>query len=253
MTTSSIVTRTTHILDILAEAPEPMSFSQIVDASGLPKSSVHRLLSILLAENLLEQDIEGQNYRPGPRLLRWGTQLLNPRNLPSAAAPELERLNRQTACHAALSVLDKHSVLYLKTMETGGDVRWAPRVGEHSPLHASAAGKVLLAFSPKPKLERILAEIRLEAYTPYTITDRSRLKDELDTVIELGYAVCNREEFLQVNGLAAPVLDQYNEALAAISLWQTRENLPPGGLERHLPTLTAAAQSVSRQFGWNPI
>ena len=140
-------------------------------------------------------------------------------------------------------------VLYIKTVDSMEPYRLAPRVGEYSLIHASAAGKVMLAHLRPAKREAIVAELALERCTENTITSRRAFAKELREVAKRGIALCDREEFLLVNGISAPVIGHHGEVVAAISLWDLAERKPINTLLRNEADLRAAARALSSRLG----
>lgn len=249
---SSIVTKLARVLDVVTSSAVPLGFTQIVALAELPKSSTHRLLSILVGEGLLEHDEAGRTYQPGPRLVGWAVGALNANDLPRLAAPAMERLHAASGAHVCLSILDAKGVLYIKTIDAGEPDRMTPRVGEHSPVHAAAAGKAMLAHVGEMRRKAWLADASLERFTERTITDRRVFEAELRRVRDAGFATCDREEFLRVVGIAAPVIGHGEATVAAISLWTTVDRAGLPDLLKHRAALVAAARGLSERLGGLP-
>lgn len=249
MTFSSIVSRASAVLDLVCASNAPLSFSNVVKQSGLPKSSAHRILSILVEERLVAFDGVRQTYQPGGRMLAWATGALRVNDLPDLCAGAMEHLNVVTGAHVALSILDGSSVLYLKTVDPVEPYRLAPKVGERSPLHVSAAGKVLLANLPLQKRQLIQDDLVLERFTEHTISDARAFEAELENTRATGYAVCDREEFLQISGIAAPIIGHQGEMFGAISVWNTVDRQSAEALLGFGPELASATSDLSARLG----
>jgi DNA-binding IclR family transcriptional regulator len=251
-TSSSIVTKLSRVMDVVTSSSAPLGFAQVVSLAELPKSSTHRLLSILVGEGLLEHDVTNRTYQPGPRLVGWAVGALNANDLPRLAAPAMERLHAQSGMHVCLSILDAQGVLYIKTIDAGEPDRMTPRVGEHSPVHASAAGKAMLAHVGEGRRRAWLADATLERCTEHTITGRRAFETELRRVRDAGYATCDREEFLRVVGIAAPVIGHGDTTVAAVSLWTTVDRAGLPELLTHRAALVATARGLSERLGGLP-
>lgn len=247
---SSIVTRSALILEQVCSTTTPPTFSQLVASTGLPKSSVHRLLSILSGEDLIALDPRHQTYGPGSRLIGWAASILRAGDLPVLSTPALEGLVEKTGAHACLSILDGTGVLYLKTVNAGIPFRLAPRVGERSPLHACAAGKALLAYLPAGQCEAILRALSCERFTEHTLVTRQALEAALRQVRTDGIATCDREEFLQVVGISTAVFDANGDPVAAVSLWDTTDRRDLDGLLRHRDAVLQAGAAISKRLGY---
>lgn len=246
---SSIVAKSAVLLDIVCASRTPLTFTRLVELSGMPKSSTHRILAVLVAERLLSFDPDRQTYQPGLRLLGWSTRALSANDLPSIATDIMESLNQRTGAHVCLSVLAGTAVLYIKTVDSIEPYRLAPRVGEYSLIHASASGKVMLAHQRPAKRDAIVAELNLERCTENTITSRRAFAKELRDVAKRGIALCDREEFLLVNGMSAPIFGHHGEVVAAMSIWDLAERKPIEALLRNESDLRAAAQALSTRLG----
>ena len=252
MTTSSIVTKSARVLDAICATSSPVSFTDVVKASGLPKSSTHRILSILAGEGVLAFDAERQTYQPGLRLIGWAAAAFRLNDLPGVAVATMDRLGDLTGAHVALSVPDEVSVLYLKAVDSFEPYRHAPRVGERSPMHASAAGKTMLAHMLPRQREAALSRLRLERYTEHTIVNRGEFLVDLAKAKDSGFAICDREEFLQVAGIAAPVFGNNGDVAAAISLWNVIARQDVDDLLAFAPDLLSATASLSARLGYLP-
>ncbi len=249
MPTSSILTKAMGIIDLITAAPAPLTLAEVSDRSGLPKSSAHRLLVLLREAGALSYDAELQTYVPGPRLMRWGVQTMQSNNLAALAAPHMKALCRETGMRVALSIMDDDAVLFLHTIETGAPFRLAPKVGQHSPLHASAAGKLFLASRAKDDLSAFLVSYEFEQCTEFTITDAEVLSAEIGKVQKQGFAVSAREEFRQTSGFAMPIKDVNGKTIAALSIWNVGGIDLVDSLVSHLETVSDAVTAIQTGFG----
>ena len=252
MPNSTILTKALGLLDLVAASPVPLTLGDIVDQSELPKSSVHRLLVLLREAAVLAYDPEQQTYGPGSRLMRWGVQTLQTDRLASLSAVHMKALCRETGLRVALSVLDQNAVLYVRTCETGAPFRLAPKVGQTSPLHACAAGKLFLAGLTEAKLAETLAEYEFEQCTEFTITDAPTMTQALQSVRQNGFAVSAREEFRQICGLAVPVRGANGAVLAALSIWDVGDLELLESLKSHIATLESTASAIQLSYGQMP-
>ena len=108
---SSIVTKCTEVLDILAQAGRPLGFTEIVQESGFVKSSTHRVLGVLKSEGLVET--QGRNYLLGPKILNWAARAWHQTDLQQVVSGELEALSEATGQNAALAIINKYTPLCL--------------------------------------------------------------------------------------------------------------------------------------------
>ena len=122
-------------------------------------------------------------------------------------------------------------------------------VGEHAPLHLTAVSKAMLAFPPDKQRKALLTELRLERFTEHTITEPAQLEHGLQAVREQGYAESDREEFLQVCGIAAPLRDDEGQVAAAVCLWMPTAQASRDDLRGFVQALLGASEGISTRLG----
>jgi DNA-binding IclR family transcriptional regulator len=245
---SSIVDKCATVLDTLAGSQNTMSFTELVDSTGFTKSSTHRIIAILLGEGMLAYDERTRSYTLGPRVLNWARAAWQKTDLQQISDADLTELREQTGVNVAVSILSGDAILFIRTMDAKS-VRYAAKVGELSPLHCTAAGKLFMAFDPATENLVLSADYELEKFTETTITNPALLVKELEKVRKSGYARCDREEFLQVCGIAAPIFDYQSKIIAALSLWAPTKMASISDLTQHAALLTKTADIKSGRFG----
>lgn len=176
--------------------------SEIGRALGVPKSSAHRLLASLARRGLVEQDDKGR-YRPGIALLALGLGALEREPLAAAARPILERESEATGETAFLTVARRGRIFVLDKSEGASFLRVAPSIGVEVPVHATAVGRLHLAFAPDSV---VLAKEPWPAFTDATPVQRAQLEREVEQARRRGWAE-NRDGWIQgLTVVAAPVL-----------------------------------------------
>jgi len=176
--------------------------SDIGRSLGVPKSSAHRLLASLLRRGLVEQDEHGR-YRPGIALVALGLGALEREPLATAAHPVLERESHATGETAFLTVARHRRIIVLDKREGAAVLRVAPGIGSEVPVHATAVGKLHLAFAPET-IE--LPPKPWPGFTRSTPTTDAALQREVARARSRGWAV-NRDEWIAgMTVVAAPVL-----------------------------------------------
>ena len=248
---SSIVAKCAAVIDILSNARRPLGFKEITETSGLVKSSAHRILSVLLSEELVEYDQLSKTYQVGPRLNAWGRAIWNGMDMQMDPSAELDALCEHSNMNAAISILDHDSVLYMRTLNSV-PFRIASHPGDHALLHCTAAGKVFLASMSSHRCEQMIDKLQFERMTEYTIQDPARLKSELEVTRNRGYGLAVQEEHFQVIGMAAPIRDIQGEVTACLSLWSLVDRTSADEVERFAPELLATTERISRRSGYAP-
>src|SRR5215469_4670614 len=199
---SGTVEKALDVLFHLHGAAQPRGVSAIARALGLPKSSVHRLLAALGQRGLVEQDAHGR-YRLGIGLVALAVGLLDREPIVLAARPVLEAAAQSLGETLFLTAAREGEITVLDKVEGPGFLRAAPRIGERVPLHATAVGRLHLAFAPD---EVALPDGPLHGFTPRTRTERAAVLREVALARRRGWAE-NREEWIPgLVVVAAPVL-----------------------------------------------
>ena len=129
---SSIVAKCVGIVDLLADGNRAMGFTEIVERSGLVKSSAHRILGILVSEKLIELNPGDKKYWLGPKMMNWAVSVWHHADIQQAVTNELDELAESCRHNVALAVLGDKGVLYLRTVETY-QLRYVPKAGEQAP------------------------------------------------------------------------------------------------------------------------
>ncbi|MFN8100989.1 MAG: IclR family transcriptional regulator [Mycobacterium sp.] len=237
---TSMVARVAMIMNVFDRTGRAQRLDQVVTQTGLPRSSVHRILTQLHDARLLERGPDG--YRVA------ASSVSGPRDqslLRSAASPVLERLNADTSLVVHLGVLTGAEVVYLDKVSGGSGVAVPTRVAGRTPAHASALGKAMLATVPAEVLDRMLGPT-LPKSTPATIADRPTLHQELARIRSRhGLAYDDQELAVGLASVAAPITLADGE-VAGISLTGA---MSAHRLTRMAPFLTRAARGISERIG----
>lgn len=200
------------ILDLLAEAGDGLSVTELAEALGVDKASASRLVATLTRYGYAEKDEVTRRFLLGPQVVSLSRSVLTRLPLREAAKPYLRQLMEATGECAHLAVPAQGKALYIDQVESPATLRVNAAVGTMNPLHCTALGKVLLAFG------EVEMPASLEAFTPRTITDPETLRRHLEEVRRLGYAVDDEEFDPGVRCIAAPVFDFRGRAVGSIGI-----------------------------------
>ncbi len=239
-----------RLLKAFLSRDEPLGPSELGRRLGLGKSTVHRLLTTLTAEGLLEQDPRTGGYRLGIVMFELGEAVRVHMDLHAAAGPVLGMLREETRETAQVGVLDRGEVVYVDRLESSHTLRLFTETGRRVPAHCSSSGKVLLAFLPEQARAGLLDSLPLPALTPDTITDPALLYAELDQVRARGWAEAVNEREIGVASIAAPVRDHRGDVVAAISIGAPIIRLGAAQRRRLARPVMEAGDAVSRRLGW---
>jgi DNA-binding IclR family transcriptional regulator len=218
------------------------SLTEIARLNGLPISTAHRLATELAAWGILERTNDA-HYRAGAQLKVIGSVAAHVPGLQERARRVMEDLADAIHAHVRLGVLKDLDVAFLEKAPGNRPVSTfcaTPRV----PVHATAMGKALLAFSSPSTVETIISR-GLERYTPFTLTTPERLRHSLSVTRLTRVAVARRELDLETAAMAVPVFGPGGSVLAALEL-AVRD--PKRDLLPLQPALLVAARSLSREL-----
>jgi len=211
------VEKAMRILDVFSHTRPELSVGELSQELDIHKSIVSRLVSSLCQGRLLEQDPVTRKVRVGVGAFRLGSVFANQEHVVQRLLPFLGTLTSRTDQSTHAMVLDGALGLVVATVDSPNALRVITRVGEHRHLHATSAGKILLAFSPPPLLKAVAASPGLPGLTPDTITDVGVLEQQLEDIRASRLAWNIGESQPGVGGVAAPVLDEVGNIVAAIA------------------------------------
>ena len=183
------------LLEVIASKDEFVTLQGLVEETGLPKPTLHRMLHQLESARLLQREHDGRSYGTGARLRRLAENLLLNDTAHSARRAVLRRLKDEIGESCNITTLSGGDVLYLDRVETAAPLRFYLHPGSRVPAHCSASGKLFLAQMTPAQRARVLGPGPMQRYTPNTITDPEALERELEKVRREGYAL-DDEEFL---------------------------------------------------------
>jgi DNA-binding IclR family transcriptional regulator len=242
------IDRATAILKALASGPRRLGVSELADRLGLARPTVHGLLQTLQSHGFVEQDRSSDKYQLGPGLLQLGYSYLDLNELRARSIPYADRLATRTSAAVRVGVMHGSSVVVVHHVFRPDSTFGVLEVGLQLPLHASALGKAILAFSPSQVIDDELSE-PLARLTKQTL-DETALLSELNTIRDQGVASERDEAVLGESSVAAPIFDHAGTAVGAIGVVDATERIFPRGLAKGLSAaVSEAARGVSRELG----
>jgi DNA-binding IclR family transcriptional regulator len=214
------VVRSLRLLEALANADGgDVGVVDVARATGLSQATAHRLLATLGGEGYVAQSTTTSRYRLGPRLFALATAAESEiAALRASATPVMHELQEALGETVNLSVLDRRHIIYVDQVESERAIRAFNRTGNRVAAHASAAGKVLLAFEPEAVLDGLAHGAPLEALTAATTTAPRELIAQLDEIRARGYAFDLGEHDEDVVCVAAPITAAGRRPAGALSV-----------------------------------
>ncbi len=239
------VTRALSVLDALAEAGVELGTNEIARRTDINASTVSRLLATLRDADLVEHDADSGRYRLGLRLVQLGNAVLERLDLRELARPQLQALAAVTQETATLSLPGARNAITIDFIQSPSSVQSVAEVGRPSVGHATATGKVMLAFAGTP-----LPSEPLEAYTPRTISSLGALALELERVRASGCAQSVGEREEDLNAVAAPVWNSRGSLAAVVGVQGPASRFRVKAMRSALAPLREGASALSGALGW---
>ncbi len=205
------------LLDYFTTREPELSLSQLSEKSGLYKSRIHRLCGTLVVSGFLVR-MPWSSYRLGPKLLKLGKIYENTNTILSISRPIMKQLANRTGESVALFALDGETSVCLAREFGSSRLVFSINEGDPMQLHASAAGRVMLAFGTEELRDKVLNVKHLERFTPLTMVDPGTIKVELAAIRIRGYGINRGERELEVAAIAAPVFNHDNAVNAALAV-----------------------------------
>lgn len=210
--------RAMAILEIVAESPRGIGLTDISKKVKLHNSTTFHLAKTLVAIGLLRQEPISRHYRIGPRLFGIAAGALDELELLNVAEPILIELAQQSDTTSHIAVRAGDEVIIIGKYDSASTICIAERIGSARPAHATAIGKILLASLSVDELNNFFARTPLTSYTPATIVEERRLRQELDEVRQSGFALDNGEFNAEVRCVASSVCDFHGRVIAAVGI-----------------------------------
>lgn len=237
-----------RILEHVAFSPEPDGVTQIADAAGIAKSAAFKHLHTLIDHGLVTQDPSTSRYRLGPKAWLIGQQAQSLNDITAIALPFMLAARNDTGLAVVLSTPTPSSAYVVLTCPSTHQIEIGVRTGSHLALHASAQGKVFLALGDMINLTE-LQKTALTAVTPHTVTDWTRLQEQLEQVRQSGFASAPQEALLGINAMAAPIFNYDHKLIGSIGFVGSVQHIPDAPDDALVARLLRLTNDISRALG----
>lgn len=250
-----IIQAVSHALDLLEQfhgEVDELGVTELSKRLKLHKNNVFRLLATLESRGYIEQNRATENYRLGLKSLELGQTFIKQMGLLRQAKPILEKLVGACNETSYVAIFKDGYIVYLDVVETDLTVRVVSRVGSRLPAYCTASGKVHLAHMSDEEVDALLPAKELKAYTPNTVVDRDKLKQDLRKVADAGYAIDDEEVDIGVRCIAAPIRDYTRRIVGAVSISGPAMRFSDERLEKELiPLAIQAGEELSTRLGYH--
>lgn len=248
----SSLMRGLQILEFVAtQQSRGVTFSEIANHTGFPQSSCFRLLKELTESNYLIFDDKTRCYHLTMQVARLGAFVTEENELFKLLHPHLEKLRDDSDKTCNLGIMDNDRGMFLDVIYSRSNtIKLLSKIGASFPLHCTALGKVLLAYA-EPLRKKKLLSMDLVPLTPRTIPNKIYLEEQLEKVLEDGYATEHEESTLGIHCFAAPVFDYTGGNVAAVSMACPYFDFEKPGMQENLIELVkGCAMNMSGVMGY---
>lgn len=237
------------ILEYIAQHQASVGVTELARAFGTTKSRMYRHLQTLMTAGYLVQESLTERYRVSARLVALGQAVSEGFEFARAARDVMRELRDKLGHAVVLSQTEDEGVRIVVLVPSKSSVEIAVKPGSVLSFHASAQGKIALAFDDPEFLEAVLAG-ELPMKTAYTIGDAGRLKAETELTEKRGWAAAPNEAIIGLNALAAPIFDALGHYSGAIAIVDSIQFIPENPSIEQVRDITEAAAQVSRNLGY---
>jgi DNA-binding IclR family transcriptional regulator len=246
---STTAIRTIRVLKAFTDEQPALRFSDLMAATQLPKSTLVRFLNTLESEGFIAHDRRSGYYRLGLELIVLGERALRQTQVHQAALPLLEQLAEASGETVDLEILSCREVITLASIPGRHVLGTGRFVGKRWPAHATATGKLVLAYLPPEQIETFLAG-PLESLTQFTRIEPEVFRLELEKIRSQGYAISREELELHLVAVAGPVRNAHGEVIAAVSISGPQVRLQEDRLAEYIKMVQETCAEVSRLMGY---
>jgi IclR family acetate operon transcriptional repressor len=233
------VQRAVTILNVLADARTELGTNEIARRTGINVSTISRILATLVSGGLVEHIAATGRYRLGIGLIRLANAVHGRLDVRSIARPHLEELASQIQETLTLSVPGEHEAITLDFVQSPLSVRSVAEVGRTSVAHATAVGKVFLAYGGT------VPAGPLKTFTERTIVDHDALRADVAGVQERGWGQALGEREEDLNAIAVPVLDPDGKLVAILGMQGPAVRFSPRVMRSAVERLAERAERIS--------
>jgi IclR family transcriptional regulator, KDG regulon repressor len=246
------VKKALDILEALAEVGGALGVTELGHRVQTHKSTVYRILQVLLQRGYVDQDTGNNKYSLGTKILSMGGAILSRLPLHAVGKPILEALSAETSQTVRLATLDRDEVVYIEHVEGQDPIQLRLQIGSRGPVYCTAAGKAILAFLPESEREEIVTRCRFQARTPKTIVSAAILRSHLDLVGKQGYSFCDEEYTDGVRAIGAPIFDLHGNTAGAVVIVAPSFRMRIKEIPAFGQKVRDAAGEISRKMGFSP-
>jgi IclR family transcriptional regulator, acetate operon repressor len=246
-----VIDRALAALTVIADS-DGVTLSELAQQAGLAPSTAHRILASLEAHRFVAHDSERGLWVIGVGAFEVGASFVRNRRLAGIGRLKMHEMMEATGETINLGVEDDGEVIFISQIESHGALRAFFRAGSRAHMHASGVGKALLAQKPDDHVRDILHKRGLARFTDHTLVTAADLFQDLADIRTRGWSVDNEERTLGMRCVAAPIFNEYGEAIAGVSLSGPTVRVTPERAAELGPLVKRAAAEITASIGGVP-
>jgi DNA-binding IclR family transcriptional regulator len=202
-----------QIIEVLAEAQEPLSTRAIAERLGRSKGEIFRMVFVLVERGYLIRNTATDELTLSNRLFELGMRTPRSRQLMEVAAPAMERLSEATGQSSHLVVINRGETVVIATAAGGADISFTLRLGYRRPALDATSGQIIIAFQDQARRLQLIEEAM--ALSKAQI-DRAKFTAQLDAIAQRGFLIAESHDVIGVTDIGAPILGKHGRAVASI-------------------------------------
>jgi DNA-binding IclR family transcriptional regulator len=242
------LTRGLAMLELMAQQPHGVTLSEVTTALKMSAASAFRIATELEELGYLRREEGTKKFFVTRKLLLLGQPQATSRSLVECAVESMRQVLTITGETTQLCCLAEDQCVVIDQLPSVHPFKYIVDLGSRAPLHCAAPGKAMMAYLPEDELAPLLAQVKLEKHTARSITSRKELWAELERIRVKGYAVDHGEHFDGIHCVAAPLLNQHRQAIAAITIAGPSSRIPAGRFAEFGRVMIGAANEAARKF-----
>ena len=241
-----------RVLDCFGRTSGSLSLTELVERTGMPRTTIHRIVTSLREIGMIDQDGRRGDYRLGLRMFYYGSVVLANLDLNRHAHPHVVALHQVTGEIVHLHMFDGSQMVCIEREEMGEARSTTLTTIEAAPIHCTSVGKAFLAFQDERLVRKIIEEEGLEKRTEHTLITVEALMENLALIRERGYSTDEEEDSIGVQCIGAPLHDSRGRVFASISVTGPTSRMPLARLHGLSQSVIKTADAISADLGWDP-
>ena len=232
------------VLGLFGRDHPNLTLSEAATATDLSRATARRVLRTLTVLGYVEQ--QGRQFSLAPGILKLGFSYLATQNWIERARPLMKEMSERFHESCSAAILQGTDAIYVARVPAGRIMSVAISIGSRLPAFHTSIGRAQLGFLDDDEIWRRLRSLRIESYTPSTITDVQALFERVCADRDQGFSIVDEELERGLRSIAVPVVDRAGQAVGALNLSTHSTRTTRNEMREHfLPVLRATADQIS--------